>query len=706
MRSLAFVAVIVASLSVGSVGPYAHDRRPIRETDLLDFVWTADPQIAPDGKTVAFVRVVADRMRDTYVSSIWAASAEGGSPRAMTSGRRDTTPRWSPDGRQLAFLRVVDGEGRPAPAQVYTLRLDGGEPTPLTSLPEGVTTFDWAPDGHQLVVGSNVRGAVSPIPEPGRPRPSDARVITRARFRTDGSGYLDQGRRGRLFLVMLRDEPDRHGVPRPIGQRRINDQDAVWARDGSRVFFTAETAVEPDYAPPQVVLMEADAITGALTQVAAVDGAISRPSPSPDGSHVAFVASVNGRPVRSYSQPDLFVVDRATGKVTNLTERYDYDVAGSLAGDQRAPRGSSSTRPIWTADGNALVTIVAAEGRANLVRVDAHTGEVAALTTGDQEVQGFTATSDGQMAALVSSPTRIGDLQYGRLDRPDSLRTLTGTNDALMAALDLPAPEMFWTRSFDGTRIQGWILKPPAFDPSKQYPLILQIHGGPHAAYGATFTHEFLWLAARGYVVVYTNPRGSTAYGQGFGNSIQHRYPGDDYRDLMASLDEVVGRGYVDATRLGVTGGSGGGLLTNWALTRTTRFKAAVSQRSIADWEAWWYAADFTLFTPSWFHGPPWQQQKDFVRRSPITNVDRIVTPLLLIDGDEDYRTPPSAGGEAMFRALKYRKVPVAMVRIPDEGHELSRSGAPWHRIDRLRHIVAWFDKWLKGESHPEYDLP
>ncbi len=436
-----------------------------------------------------------------------------------------------------------------------------------------------------------------------------------------------------------------------------------------------------------------------------MDGAISRPSPSPDGSRVAFIASLNGRPVRSYSQPDLFVVDRATGAVTNLTERYDYDIGGGLAGDQRAPRGSSATRPVWTPDGTAIVTVAAAEGRANLVRVDAATGAVRAITEGDQEIQGFTAARDGQAALLSASPTRLGAIELGRLDRPASFRVVAAMNEGLMSALDLPEPEMFWARSFDGARIQGWILKPPGFDPSKKYPLILQIHGGPHAAYGATFTHEFLWMAAKGYLVVYTNPRGSTTYGQQFGNSIQHRYPGDDYRDLMAALDAVIGRGFVDRSRLGVTGGSGGGLLTNWALTRTTRFAAAVSQRSIADWEAWWYSADFTLFTPSWFKGPPWQQQKDFVGRSPIAQVDKITTPLMLIEGDADYRTPPAAGGEAMFRALKYRKVPVVMVRFPDEGHELSRSGAPWRRIDRLRHIVGWFDKWLKGETRPEYEV-
>jgi dipeptidyl aminopeptidase/acylaminoacyl peptidase len=390
-----FVTVAVAlGLAVAAATASAQTRRPIRETDLLDFVWTADPQIAPDGKAVAFVRVTVDRGRDTYTSSIWVVPTDGGAPRAMTGGRRDTTPRWSPDGRRLGFLRVMESESRPAVAQVFALPLEGGEPTALTSMPEGVTTFEWAPDGAQLVVGSNVRGAVNPMPEPGRSRPSDARIVSRARFRTDGTGYLDAGRRSRLFFVTLREEPGKHGVSRPIGQGRLSDQDAVWSPDGARVFFTAETAAEPDYAPPHVVLMEATSAAGPLKEVAAVDGAISRPAPSPDGTRVAFIASLNGRPVRSYSQADLFVVDRATGTVTNLTEQYDYDIGGGLAGDQRAPRASSATRPIWTADGTAIVTLAAVEGRVNLVRIDAATGAVSSITEGDHEVQGFTATRE------------------------------------------------------------------------------------------------------------------------------------------------------------------------------------------------------------------------------------------------------------------------------------------------------------------------
>src|SRR5439155_1097038 len=284
-------------------------------------------------------------------------------------------------------------------------------------------------------------------------------------------------------------------------------------------------------------------------------------------------------------------------------------------------------------------------------------------------------------------------------------RQITRVNEGLFTTLDLTAPEEFWYNSFDGKRVQGWVLKPPRFNASKKYPMILEIHGGPNAAYGYTFTHEFDWMAAKGYVVVYTNPRGSTSYGQDFANIIQYHYPGDDYKDLMAGVDEVLKRGYVDSTRMGVTGGSGGGVLTNWIVTHTNRFAAAVSQRSIADWSGFWYSADFTLFNPTWFSGAPWENPKQFTELSPITYIASVTTPLMLIEGESDMRTPPALGGEQMFRALKYLHKPTVMVRFPDETHELSRSGKPWHRVERLRHIVGWFDKYLQKVPTTAYEV-
>ena len=328
------------------------------------------------------------------------------------------------------------------------------------------------------------------------------------------------------------------------------------------------------------------------------------------------------------------------------------------------------------------------------------------LTRGKQAVLRYAIAADGKkMIYLVSTPTRINDLICR--DQPATEpRQLTHVNDALFRQLRLTEPEEIWYESFDGKRIQCWVQRPPGFDPAKKYPLILNIHGGPHAAYGYIFEHEFQWMAAKGYVVLYPNPRGSTSYGQAFGNIIQYKYPGDDFKDLMAGVDELVRRGGVDDKKLGVTGGSGGGLLTNWVVGHTDRFAAAVAQRDIADWADWWYTADFTLFHENWFKTPPFlDKEGDYRARSPITYINNVKTPLMLVLGEDDTRTPPGAGGEQMFRALKFRKIPTVMVKFPGETHELSRSGKPWHRVERLQHIVGWFDRWLLGVAKPEYEV-
>nr|MBA2258011.1 S9 family peptidase [Acidobacteriota bacterium] len=369
------------------------------------------------------------------------------------------------------------------------------------------------------------------------------------------------------------------------------------------------------------------------------------------------------------------------------------------------PRGAHPATPSWTGDGRSILVRAGEQGDAHLLRIDAASGRMDPVVKGRHDIMSYTTDATGNRIAFVkSTATVVGDLYVA--EGAGAPKKLTSFNDELMNSVATTEPEEIWYTSFDGKKIQGWILKPPSFDASRKYPMILQIHGGPHSAYGNTYTHEFHWMAAKGYVVLYTNPRGSSNYGQDFGNVIQFAYPGDDYKDLMAGVDEVVKKGYVDTARLGVTGGSGGGLLTNWTVTQTTRFKAAVSQRDISDWSNFWYTADFTLFRPTWFKKPPFQDPADFARRSPITYVEKIQTPLLFILGDEDWRTPPAAGGEELFRALKYLKRETAMVRFPGENHELSRSGKPWHRVERLQHIVGWFDKYLTSSESRTNSAP
>jgi len=669
--------------------------RLMTEMDLHKFVWIADPQISPDGSQIVFVRVSVNAKGDGYDTALWTVPAGGKSePARLTAGPHDTSPRWTRDGKRLAFIRAVDKDGKTQPTQVFFLDMTGGEARQLTDLPKGAASPAWSPDGKTILFTSTT------LPEDSQPNTntgykSDVRVITHAVYRSNGPGYIDPSRHTHTWTIPVNDAASTPAKPKQLTSGEYDEQSPAWSTDGSRIYFISTRVAEPYYEPHHNDLYSIPAAGGEMTKVTGIDGTIAEFAPSPDGKRIAFIGALNGHPVRSYDQPDLFVADATSGAAPrNLTAEYDFDISGGLSGDQAAPRASRPSGVMWTKDGQSLLVVAAERGRANLKRINATSDKIENLTTGDQDVMNFAVSENGKIALLISTPTNIGDLFA--VDSSGKLAQLTHINQALFSEIKITAPEEFTYKSFDGKTIQGWIQKPPDFDPSKKYPAILEIHGGPHSAYGATFTHEFQWMAAKGYVVVYVNPRGSTSYGQDFGNIIQYHYPGDDYRDLMLGVDEALKRGYIEPQRLGVTGGSGGGLLTNWVVTQTNRFKAAVSQRSIADWSGFWFTADFHLFQPTWFTAAPWENPQDFIQRSPITFIKNVTTPLLLIEGESDMRTPPADGGEQMFRALKYLKKETEMVRFPDETHELSRSGKPWHRVERLQHIVGWFDKYLK----------
>src|SRR2546426_882543 len=514
----ASVAVLFCAIALTMATPRAAGQRFITETDLFKFTWIADPQISPDGSTVAFVRVTVNEKENRYESSLYAvptaASQSSGvsndTPRRLTSGIRDTSPRWAPDGKRIAFVRAIEKDGKVQPAQIYLLAMEGGEARPLSEL---------------------------------------------------ANGEFDEG-------------------------------DIRWSGAGSTIYFTSTRMPEAYYEADDSDLSSVPAAGGSITKVASIDGSIGGLSLSPDGKRIAFVGTLHGNPVRSYSQPDLWVTDVAPGSTPkNLTANYDFDISSGIGGDQSAPRGRNATPIVWSKDSStssgqaaaSLIVVVAEHGSANMKRVTIATGKIDPVTDGKYAVAAYSATPDGSaIATTISTQTNIGDVfvvnsggaRSAALSGP---RQITHINDDIFKEIQQSEPEEIWYRTFDGKQVQGWILKPPDFDSTKKYPLILEIHGGPHAAYGNAYTHEFQWMAAKGYVVLFTNPRGSTSYGQDFGNIIQYHYPGDDYKDLMAGVDEVLKKGYVDATRLGVTGGSGGGLLTNWTITQTQRFKAAVS---------------------------------------------------------------------------------------------------------------------------------
>jgi dipeptidyl aminopeptidase/acylaminoacyl peptidase len=732
LAALLLAAALLPALSATSATPppppasSAAAKRPITETDIFRFVWVADPEISPDGRRVAFVRVTVNAKKDGYDTALWVAATDGSEPpRPWTAGPGDNSPRWSPSGRQLAFVRSPaapgDKSGDDAAPQLYVLNLaGGGEARALTDLPGGAFAPLWSPDGRAIAFSSSTNAKDLEKKKAGKKKDgeyeSDVRVITRAAYRQNGGGYNDLFHPTHIWTVALPQAADVSALggempePHQVTHGELSESPPTWSADGSLLYYLANLDPEPYYAAANSDLYAVSARGGEPVKVVDIDGPISDFSVSPEGKRIAFLGYLNGKPERSHNQPDLFLASSSSGAAgaapRNLTADYDYDIGDGVGGDQEAPRGDEPSSPVWSGDGRSIYEVSAERGRANLEKVDVATGKVTPLTTGDHSVVSYTATPDASRFALViSTPTAIGDLWVletasGRLVQ------LTRFNDPLFSELALTPPEEIVYKSFDGKEIEAWVQKPPGFDPAKKYPLILDIHGGPHSAYGWVFDHEFQWMAAKGYVVLYPNPRGSTSYGEDFGNVIQYHYPGDDYKDLMAGVDFLIGRGYVDPAKLGVTGGSGGGILTNWIITQTDRFKAAVAQRSIADWSTFWYTTDFTLFTHSWFKGAPWEDPADYSARSPITHVANVKTPLMLIEGEADFRTPPAAGGEQMFRALKYLKKPVVMVRFPGETHELSRSGKPWHRVERLRHIVGWFDKYLQGQKTDTYGAP
>jgi dipeptidyl aminopeptidase/acylaminoacyl peptidase len=675
-------------------------RRGMREDDLLRFVWIADPQISPDGGRVAFCRVWIEAEADEYRTQIWIANTAGGEPRPLTAGHHDSQPRWSPDGERLAFVR------RPAagkPGQLHLLPMDGGEGIALTSLEGGASEPAWSPDGARLAFLSPHHPALD-TPERKKPKHEPSRVVTRPVFRENESGFIDHQHRDHVWVVERAG-----GAPRPLTCGPLTEGAPRWSRDGRWILFASDRREEPWFGLEEskiyAVACDLDAPTdgAALQRVVDMTGPLTAWTEAPDG-RIAMLGALAREP-RSYDQPGLLMAAGAwpRSEIVRVVREYDFPFGEGLTSDQHPPRGGGQTPLAFTAEG-AVIARVIRHGSSLLARVEPATGKVEELTPAGLDIVCGTATPDGERWALtIGTPGTPGDL-YGFDARTGSLRKLWGPNDAWLGEVALGEVEEFWYPSFDGLRIQGWIVKPPSFDPGRPHPLVLEIHGGPHAAYGMGFFHEFQVLAAAGYVVLYTNPRGSTGYGQEFANVIQYRFPGDDARDLMAGVDAVIARGLVDESRLGVTGGSGGGLLTNWLVTRTDRFAAAITQRCVSDWPGMYYSCDFTMFMPFWFRQPPWEDPEDYRQRSPVAHVERITTPLMVLHSEEDWRTP-IAQGEAMFRALKHRRMPTVMVRFPGENHELSRSGAPSRRVQNQEHIRRWLDRWLLGKPAPEYGV-
>lgn len=673
--------------------------RSITIEDLYKFQFVSQPRISPDGQRVAFVLTTIDERKHEYRSSIWMVPAEGGEPQRLTAGPANAhTPVWSPDGRWLAFVSDREGDlsgksekdakklGK-GKQQIWLLPTSGGEAHQLTFMQHGAVYPVWSPDSKRLVFLAQV-GPEDEETEDGKPLPK-VRIIDRLWYRLDGVGFIHE-KRTHLFLVDVNG-----GESQQLTDGDWDDGDPAWSPDSSRIAFTSSRAEDRWRLPsPDVYVLE---LANGQEPKCLTDGSLScsAPSWSKDGQTIAFLASLK---LRSGGHVDVYTIpaNAERSKATCLTWDFDgsfQDWTNSDVGDEHL-----SPAPTWSADGKTIYALASYHGATRAYSIPA-TGagkELPTLTPGNIHVRDFSLDTAGdKMALLIANPTQLQEVFVRSTEPSGELQRVTNFNTNLLSEMALSTPEYMPYTGYEGWPMDGWIMKPRDFDPAKKYPLIVEIHGGPATQYGYGFFHEMQLLTAAGYVVLYTNPRGSIGYGRDFSLAVRGAWGEKDSLDILAGVDALLQKGYIDESRIGVTGGSYGGFMTNWLVGHTDRFKAAVTQRSVVNLASDFGSCDFGwTFADDELDTTPWDDLERYMRMSPITYVKNIHTPLLILHSEQDLRCNIEQA-EQLFAALKYMGREVLFVRFEGQSHGLSRGGHPHSRLERLRHILGWFEKYL-----------
>ncbi len=651
----------------------AYGAKPGMDTNTIwDIRSVSEPQITKDAKSVIFVLGWSDKMTDQRWTNLWIVSGDGKDERPLTTGAfKDSEPRLSPDGTRLAYLSNRSGK-----TQIHVRWLDSGQEAEITDSQQAPSNLVWSPDGKWIGYEARVPG--KPDWNPKMPeKPAGAKwadppiIVTKLRWRENGVGLIQPGY-SQIFAI-----PSTGGTPKQVSSGDYNHNGTfAWSADGKWIYASTNRIPDAEYSLEGGDIYAYSVDDGTVKQLTTRKGPDSDPVPSPGGKKIAYLG--HDWKFQSYTVNHLYVMD-ADGKNTkNLTASLDRDV--------RAPH--------WSWDGKTLYFLVDDHGNTQLYSADPESGAVKELTKGVQQLSDFSLANNLMAATVRTTPTEPGDIAMVPVYREGPAVKLTHVNESLMSQYQLGAVEELSYDSFDGKAMQGWIIKPPNFDSSKKYPFILDIHGGPHAMYGVGFQHEMQIQAARGYVVLYLNPRGSTGYGEEFGNIIHTKYPGDDFTDLMKGVDQMITKGYIDPKKLCVTGGSGGGLLTAWIIGHTDRFAAAVSQYPVTNWITQAGTADGGyVHSALWLKAFPWEQPQQFLEHSPIYYAKNFKTPTMVITGEADLRTP-IAESEELYFALKAQKVPAVLVRVPDEFHGIR--GRNSHYIEKIEHIMAWMEKYTK----------
>ena len=660
-------------------------RRGVAADDLYRLRFVSDAQISPDGTHVVYVVAWVDPDDHTRYRSQLMLVPFGGSatPRALTSGKhRDTSPRWAPDGSSIAFMSDRETD-RP---QLFVLPLEGGEPRQLTALKHGAGSPVWSPAGDRLAFSARVdveaiANQEGQSSETGKaPR---VKIITRVRHKADGEGFLEALRK-HLFVV-----GKDGGKPRQVTDGDWDDTEPAWSPDGTLLAFTSSRERDRDLTLLNDVWV-VPSTGGRARRLTQHGGQAGTPTFSPDGTRVAYLGHQRGWDFGA--RTDLLVVPVAGGGSTPVCPGFDAEVANAALSDARDP--FSSLPPRWQADGNGLLALVSRQGRVEVARFPVG-GQPEVVVGGEREIAGFSVSRDEQrLACTISEPTRPYDV-FG-IELPNGERQLSAENGALLDELDVAPVEPLQFTSSDGETVHGWLMKPPGFSARKQWPLVLEVHGGPETMYAATFMHEFQAIAAHGYAVLYTNPRGSKGYGEAFTERIFADWGNQDAADCMAAVDQVASFPWVDTARLGVTGGSYGGFMTAWLVGHTNRFRAAVSQRGCYNFASFYGTSDIgPWFGDYILGGPPYERPELYRSMSPLTYAPAMRTPLLLIHSEQDLRCPIEQAEQLFVLLRRIGRVEVEMVRFPEESHNLSRSGRPDRRVERLERIIGWFESHM-----------
>ncbi|MBK8248523.1 MAG: S9 family peptidase [Gemmatimonadetes bacterium] len=669
--------LIVAAI-LGAAAPLAAQEKAsdtlLTVNHYLDFESVSDARVSPDGSRLIYTRRFVDKQKDAFESAMWIMNADGSENRFLARG---ASPVWSPDGTRIAYL----AEGAPGGMQVHVRWMNAeGATSQVTRAEYGPADIAWSPDGTMIGFAMytpkpNVWSIDMPAPPPGAQWTPAPRYVKDIHYRADRRGFLEPGF-VHLFVV-----PADGGTPRQLtsgnwnaGSRFDGQPGAVgwaWTPDGKSIVFDGlmDANSDKNYRDSDINLVNVG--TGALRKLTAQRGSWSSPVVSPDGQWVAF-AGYAATP-QTYKTSELYLMRLDGSGLKKISATLDRDVA----------------QLTWARD-NSGVYFTANDRGANNMHFASVAGAVRAITTGAQMFSLGSIAANGLVVGARTTALEPTDIVAFSLSAPGQVKRLTSVNADVLANKKLGAVEEVWVTSTNNTRVQGWLVKPPNFDPAKKWPMIMEIHGGPHGMYNGAFSYMYQNFASNGYVVLYTNPRGSTGYGTDFGNAINKRYPGVDYEDLMASVDTVVGRGYIDQTRMYVGGCSGGGVLSSWVIGHTNRFAGAAVRCPVMNWISFAGNADVPYFGHAWFEKPYWEDPKPWLDQSPLMYVGKVTTPTVIMTGELDLRTP-MAQSEEYFQALQMRGVPSALLRFQGEFH--GTGSKPSNFMRTQLYMMSWYQQ-------------